>query len=182
MQKLGNLARLLFWLLLLSLVVAQLGAFHSLDRQGAQALEQYERHQHSRAAGIMCREGSADPFGAPVAQTVNIDNSEAALRYALGDGPLNLIPHTTADTVLILERTVKALVEDEGKVTVFVRYYGSSGDTRFALATATVMDRNPMLRPVYTRIGVPPASIVKTVELKGAPDRRTSTLQVAARH
>src|SRR5262245_5659028 len=152
MTTVGNAARTLFWLLLLALVVMQFIAPRSLDRERAAALSQLERDRQSRVIAIIQREEGASLFGVPVQQSIDIDDSEAvlrAIRFTPPEQPIDIILHTPGGLVLAAEQIAKALVEHQGKVTVFVPHYAMSGGTLIALAAdEIVMDPNAVLGPV----------------------------------
>src|SRR2546428_6092412 len=171
-QHVANLARAAFWLLLAVVILLQLGGSRGVDRQRAAALGEFERERNSRVIAMIHRQESASFFGVPVADSINIDDSEAvlrAIRYTPPEQPLDIILHTPGGLVLAAEQIAKALVERKGKVTVFVPHYAMSGGTLIALAAdEIVMDANAVLGPVDPQIGdMPAASIVKAVEIKG---------------
>src|SRR6266571_4425198 len=186
-QHVANLARAAFWLLLAVVILLQLGGSRGVDRQRAAALGEFERERNSRVIAMIHRQESASFFGVPVADSINIDDSEAvlrAIRYTPPEQPLDIILHTPGGLVLAAEQIAKALVERKGKVTVFVPHYAMSGGTLIALAAdEIVMDANAVLGPVDPQIGdMPAASIVKAVQiqvlLKQMPEKQA--LQVAA--
>jgi len=171
-QHVANLARAAFWLLLAVVILLQLGGSRGVDRQRAAALGEFERERNSRVIAMIHRQESASFFGVPVADSINIDDSEAvlrAIRYTPPEQPLDIILHTPGGLVLAAEQIAKALVERKGKVTVFVPHYAMSGGTLIALAAdEIVMDANAVLGPVDPQIGdMPAASIVKAVGIKG---------------
>jgi len=171
-QHVANLARAAFWLLLAVVILLQLGGSRGVDRQRAAALGEFERERNSRVIAMIHRQESASFFGVPVADSINIDDSEAvlrAIRYTPPEQPLDIILHTPGGLVLAAEQIAKALVERKGKVTVFVPHYAMSGGTLIALAAdEIVMDANAVLGPVDPQIGdMPAASSVKAVGIKG---------------
>src|SRR2546427_7572393 len=170
-QHLANLARAAFWLLLAVIVLLQVTGSRGVDRQRAAALGEFERERNSRVIAMIHRQESASFFGVPVADSINIDDSEAvlrAIRFTPPEEPLDIILHTPGGTVLAAEQIARALVERKGKVTVFVPHYAMSGGTLIALAAdEIVMDPNAVLGPVDPQIGdLPAGSIVKLLELK----------------
>src|SRR3989442_1709943 len=171
-QHLANIARAAFWLLLAVIVLLQLTGSRGFDRQRAAALGQFERERNSRVIAMIPRQENASLFGGPVADSISIHDSEAALRalrHTPPGQPIDIILHTPGGLVLAAEQIAKALVERKGKVTVFVPHYAMSGGTLIALAAdEIVMDANAVLGPVDPQIGdMPAASIVKAVEIKG---------------
>ena len=184
MTTIANAARTVFWLLLVALLVLQLAAPRSLERQRAAALGAFERQRQSRVIAIIQREESASLFGVSVQQSIGIDDSEAvlrAIRFTPPEQPIDIILHTPGGMVLAAEQIAKALAERKGKVTVFVPHYAMSGGTLIALAAdEIVMDPNAVLGPVDPQIGdMPAASIVRAVEVKGPQHVDDDTLMVA---
>jgi ClpP class serine protease len=171
-RHLANIARAVFWLALLAIVLAQVLGPRSLERSRAAMLSRFEEERKSRAIAMIHREESTSFLGVPVAASITIDDSEAvlrAIRLTPPEQPIDVILHTPGGLVLAAEQIAKALVEHKGKVTVFVPHYAMSGGTLIALAAdEIVMDPNAVLGPVDPQIGdMPAASIVKVVELKG---------------
>lgn len=184
MQRFANLARAMFWLLLIGVVVVELRATPALERQRDAALARIEQERHSRAIALIDREESANLFGVRFSQSIGIDDSEAvlrAIRFTPPDEPIDIILHTPGGTVLAAEQIARALAEHKGKVTVFVPHYAMSGGTLIALAAdEIVMDPNAVLGPVDPQIGdTPAASIVKAVEIKGPQRVSDDTLVLA---
>jgi ClpP class serine protease len=184
MQTLANLSRMAFWLLLVGIVFLQVTGTGSVERQRSMALSQVEQERHSRVIAVIHREESGSLFGVPIMQSISIDDSEAvlrAIRFTPPDEPIDIILHTPGGTVLAAEQIAKALAARKGKVTVFVPHYAMSGGTLIALAAdEIVMDSNAVLGPVDPQIGgLPAASIVKAVEMKGVQHVHDETLIVA---
>jgi ClpP class serine protease len=183
-QKLANLARAAFWLLLVVVILMQLNGSSGVERQRAATLGQFERERNSRVIALIHRQENASLLGVPVMGSISIDDSEAvlrAIRLTPPEQPIDIILHTPGGTVLAAEQIAKALVEREGKVTVFVPHYAMSGGTLIALAAdEIVMDPNAVLGPVDPQIGeLPAASIVAAVQIKGAQHVSDETLIVA---
>jgi ClpP class serine protease len=183
-STIGNVARAVFWMLLVTLVLLQLMAPRSLERQRAGALSEFESERRSRVIAIIQREEGASLLGVPVQQSIGIDDSEAvlrAIRFTPSEQPIDIILHTPGGMVLAAEQIAKALLERKGKVTVFVPHYAMSGGTLIALAAdQIVMDPNAVLGPVDPQIDdMPAASIVHAVEVKGAQHVDDETLIVA---
>ena len=172
-QRLANLARAAFWLLLTVIVLLQLFGGRAPEKERAALLGRFEAERNSRVIALIHRQESASVFGVPVASSISIDDSEAvlrAIRLTPPEQPLDIILHTPGGLVLAAEQIAKALVERKGKVTVFVPHYAMSGGTLIALAAdEVVMDANAVLGPVDPQIGdMPAASIVNAVQIKGA--------------
>ena len=184
MQKLANVARAAFWLLLAAVVLVQLAGTGSLERRRSAAIGQIEQERGSRVIAIIHREEGGTLLGVPIAQSISIDDSEAvlrAIRFTPPDRPIDVILHTPGGAVLAAEQIATALAARKGKVTVFVPHYAMSGGTLIALAAdEIVMDANAVLGPVDPQIGgLPAASLVKAVELKGVRHVDDETLVVA---
>ena len=170
-RTLANLARTIFWVGLLVIVVQQVRGPSRLDDERASVLDRFQQQRKSRAIAMIHRQETVSLFGVPVSHYVDIDDSEAvlrAIRLTPPDQPIDLILHTPGGLVLAAEQIAHALAEHKGKVTVFVPHYAMSGGTLIALtADEVVMDPNAVLGPVDPQIGdLPAASIVKLVDLK----------------
>jgi len=170
-RTLANLARTIFWVGLLVIVVQQVRGPSRLDDERASVLDRFQQQRKSRAIAMIHRQETVSLFGVPVSHYIDIDDSEAvlrAIRLTPPDQPIDLILHTPGGLVLAAEQIAHALAEHKGKVTVFVPHYAMSGGTLIALtADEVVMDPNAVLGPVDPQIGdLPAASIVKLVDLK----------------
>jgi ClpP class serine protease len=174
-QRLGSLARLVFWVLLVGLLLLQVTQSGRLSAARAQVLERFQDERKSRVIALIHRQDTVSILGVPVTSYIDIDDSEALLRVIRltpPEQPIDVILHTPGGLVLAAEQIARALAEHKGKVTVFVPHYAMSGGTLIALAAdAIVMDPNAVLGPVDPQIGeLPAASIVKVLEIK-KPDR-----------
>jgi len=183
-QHLANVARAAFWLLLAIIILIQLGGSRGVDNRRAAALGQFEQERNSRVIALIHRQESGSLLGLPVMGSISIDDSEAvlrAIRLTPPEQPIDIILHTPGGTVLAAEQIAKALVEREGKVTVFVPHYAMSGGTLIALAAdEIVMDPNAVLGPVDPQVGdLPAASIVQAVQIKGPQRVSDDTLILA---
>jgi ClpP class serine protease len=171
LRKLANVARLIFWIGLLVVIVQQVRGPARVDDARAAVLDRFQQQRKSRAIAMIHREETVSLFGVPVSRYIDIDDSEAvlrAIRLTPPDQPIDLILHTPGGLVLAAEQIAHALAGHKGKVTVFVPHYAMSGGTLIALtADEVVMDPNAVLGPVDPQIGdMPAASIVKLTELK----------------
>ena len=182
---LANLARFLFWLLLIVLVVLTVFS-RSGDKQAVrnQLLEQFQGERKSRVIAMIHRQESTSVLGVPVANHIDIEDSEAvlrAIRLTPSDQPIDLILHTPGGLVLAAEQIAKALAARKAKVTVFIPHYAMSGGTLIALAAdEIVMDANAVLGPVDPQIGdAPAASILRVLELKKPEDIDDQTIMLA---
>lgn len=170
---LAQLARLVFWLLVIGLIlVAVAGRFDTSQQQMRNALiEQFQAERNSRVIAMIHRQESDSVLGVQVSSSIGIEDSEAvlrAIRLTPDDQPIDLILHTPGGLVLAAEQIAMALAEHKGKVTVFVPHYAMSGGTLIAMAAQEiVMDRNAVLGPVDPQIGgVAASSILQVVQIK----------------
>ncbi|HEX2825158.1 MAG TPA: ATP-dependent Clp protease proteolytic subunit [Burkholderiales bacterium] len=182
---LANIARFLFWALLVFVVVMVIFG-RSADLQGARnaLLEEFQAERKTRVIAMIHRQESASVLGVPLASHIDIEDSEAvlrAIRLTPPDQPIDLILHTPGGLVLAAEQIAKALAERKAKVTVFIPHYAMSGGTLIALAAdEIVMDANAVLGPVDPQIGdAPAASILRVLEVKKPEDIDDSTIILA---
>lgn len=171
LDRVASLARALFWLVLLAIVLSVAIGSRSPESARTELLSRFEKERNSRVIALIHREDSVSLFGVPVASHISIDDSEAvlrAIRLTPAEQPIDIILHTPGGLVLAAEQIAKALVEHKGKVTVFVPHYAMSGGTLIALAAdEIVMDPNAVLGPVDPQIGdMPAASIVNVLAVK----------------
>ena len=181
---LANLARTLFWLLLIILILSQLFRSPSLEGKRLAAIEAIQEERGSRVITLIHREETVSLFGIPVNKYIDIDDAEAILRVIRltpGDKPIDLIVHTPGGLVLAASQIAHAIQKHKGKVTVFVPHYAMSGGTLIALAAGEiVMDPNAVLGPVDPQIGqYPAASIIRAVEIKTPEKAEDETLILA---
>ncbi len=170
-NRLKSVAKLLFWVLLIVLLLQQVSGPAQLAASRARILDQFQSLRKSRAIAMIHREETYSLFGVPVSSSIDIEDSEAilrAIRLTPQDQPIDVILHTPGGLLLAAEQIAKALVGHKGKVTVLVPHYAMSGGTLIALAAdEIVMDPNAVLGPVDPQIGdMPAASIVKLLDLK----------------
>jgi ClpP class serine protease len=182
---LANLARFLFWLALLGVVVMTFYG-RSIDLQSArgQLLQQFQEERKSRVIAMIHRQERASVLGVPVTSHIDIEDSEAvlrAIRLTPPEQPIDFILHTPGGLVLAAGQIAKALAERKAKVTVFIPHYAMSGGTLIALAAdEIVMDSNAVLGPVDPQIGgAPAASILKVLEAKKPEDIDDATIVLA---
>ncbi len=170
-SRLWKAGKVLFWLVIGYVVLAQFLAPSRLESARADLLDQFQQQRKSRVIAMIHRQDTVSLFGVPVSSSISIDDSEAvlrAIRLTPPEQPIDFILHTPGGLLLAAEQIAKALVEHKGKVTVFVPHYAMSGGTLMALAAdEIVMDSNAVLGPVDPQIAdMPAASIVKMVEIK----------------
>jgi ClpP class serine protease len=170
-SRLFRTTRNVLWLAIVLMVLLQLFGPERLAAARAAALDDFQQQRHSRVIAMIHRQETVSLFGVPVSSSIDIEDSEAilrAIRATPPEQPIDLILHTPGGLVLAAEQIAHALVEHQGKVTVFVPHYAMSGGTLLALtADELVMDPNAVLGPVDPQIGdLPAASIVKLLELK----------------
>ena len=182
---LANVARFLFWLLLVAIVLLVVLS-RSGNMQGArdQLLTQFQTERKSRVIAMIHRQEPASVLGGPLESHIDIEDSEAvlrAIRLTPPDQPIDFILHTPGGLVLAAGQIAKALADRKAKVTVFVPHYAMSGGTLIALAAdEIVMDENAVLGPVDPQIGgAPAASILKVLEVKKPEHIDDSTIVLA---
>ena len=183
-STLANLARTLFWLLLIILILSQFFGSPSLEGKRLAAIEAIQEERGSRVITLIHREETVSLFGIPVNKYIDIDDAEAILRVIRltpADKPIDLIVHTPGGLVLAASQIAHAIQKRKGKVTVFVPHYAMSGGTLIALAAGEiVMDPNAVLGPVDPQIGqFPAASIIRAVEMKTPEKAEDQTLILA---
>jgi ClpP class serine protease len=163
--------RTLFWMWIVVVILLQLWEPARVAAAREAALDAFQQQRHSRVIAMIHRQETVSLFGVPISSSIDIEDSEAilrAIRSTPPEQPIDLILHTPGGLVLAAEQIAHALIERQGKVTVFVPHYAMSGGTLLALtADEVVMDPNAVLGPVDPQIGdLPAASIVKLLELK----------------
>ena len=183
--NLAQVARLVFWLLLIGFVLLQVfGGGDTTQKKRDMLLDQFQSERKSRVIALIHRQESQSILGVQVSSHINVEDSEAvlrAIRLTPDDQPIDLILHTPGGLVLAAEQIAKALVERKGKVTVFIPHYAMSGGTLIALAAdEIVMDRNAVLGPVDPQIGeMPAASILQVLKIKKPEHISDETLMMA---
>jgi ClpP class serine protease len=170
-QRLAGLARILFWVVLVVIVLQQVYGSNRPAVARASVLERFQQERKSRVIALIHREDTVTIFGVPLSSSISIEDSEAvlrAIRLTPEEQPIDVILHTPGGLVLAAEQIAMALVQRKARVTVFVPHYAMSGGSLIALAAdEIVMDPNAVLGPVDPQIGdMPAASILRVVELK----------------
>jgi ClpP class serine protease len=170
-QRLAGLAKILFWVVLVVIVLQQVYGTNRPAVARASVLERFQQERKSRVIALIHRQDTVTLFGVPVGSSISIEDSEAvlrAIRLTPEDQPIDVILHTPGGLVLAAEQIAMALVQRKARVTAFVPHYAMSGGSLIALAAdEIVMDPNAVLGPVDPQIGdMPAASILRVVELK----------------
>jgi len=170
-QRVASLAKTLFWLVLIVVVLQQVYGSNRLETARSSVLDRFQQQRKSRVIALINRQETVTLFGVPVSSSISIEDSEAvlrAIRLTPEDQPIDVILHTPGGLVLAAEQISKALVQRKAKVTAFVPHYAMSGGSLIALAAdEIVMDPNAVLGPVDPQIGdMPAASIVKLLAIK----------------
>jgi ClpP class serine protease len=170
-QRLAGLAKILFWVVLVVIVLQQVYGSNRPAVARTSVLERFQQERKSRVIALIHREDTVTIFGVPVGSSISIEDSEAvlrAIRLTPEDQPIDVILHTPGGLVLAAEQIAMALVQRKARVTAFVPHYAMSGGSLIALAAdEIVMDPNAVLGPVDPQIGdMPAASILRVVELK----------------
>jgi ClpP class serine protease len=174
-QRLASLAKLLFWLVLIVIVLQQVYGANRPEIARATVLDRFQQERKARVIALIHRQETVTLFGVPVGSSISIEDSEAvlrAIRLTPENQPIDVILHTPGGLVLAAEQIAKALVLRKAKVTAFVPHYAMSGGSLIALAAdEIVMDPNAVLGPVDPQIGdMPASSIVKLLSLKKTED------------
>jgi len=183
-QRLASLAKILFWLVLIAVVLQQVYGANRPEVARAQLIERFQQERKSRVIALIHRQDTVTLFGVPVGSSISIEDSEAvlrAIRLTPENQPIDVILHTPGGLVLAAEQIAKALVMRKAKVTAFVPHYAMSGGSLIALAAdEIVMDPNAVLGPVDPQVGdMPAASIVKVLTLKRPESIDDETLILA---
>ena len=182
---LANVARFLFWLLLILIVLLFVfGRAADTQTSRSRLLQQFQTERKARVIAMIHRQESTGLFGLSGENHIDIEDSEAvlrAIRLTPPDQPIDFILHTPGGLVLAAGQIAKALAERKAKVTVFIPHYAMSGGTLIALAAdEIVMDANAVLGPVDPQIGgAPAASVLKVLETKKPEDIDDSTIILA---
>jgi len=170
---LANIARMLFWLLLIGLIIFALVGRqdNTLQQTRTRLVEQFQAERNSRVIALIHRQERDSILGVQVSSSIGIEDSEAvlrAIRLTPDEQPIDLVLHTPGGLVLAAEQIAMALAEHKGKVTVFVPHYAMSGGTLIAMAAQEiVMDRNAVLGPVDPQVGgIAASSILQVVQIK----------------
>jgi ClpP class serine protease len=174
-QRLASLAKILFWLVLIVIVLQQVYGANRPEIARATVLDRFQQERKARVIALIHRQETVTLFGVPVGSSISIEDSEAvlrAIRLTPENQPIDVILHTPGGLVLAAEQIAKALVLRKAKVTAFVPHYAMSGGSLIALAAdEIVMDPNAVLGPVDPQIGdMPASSIVKLLSLKKTED------------
>jgi ClpP class serine protease len=170
-KKVVRTLRGLAWVVLAFVVAQPFCSTARVTAQRAALLDQFQGQRNSRVIAMIHRQETVSLLGVPVSTFIDIEDSEAvlrAIRLTPPDQPIDVILHTPGGLVLAAEQIAHALINHQGKVTVFVPHYAMSGGTLLALtADQIVMDPNAVLGPVDPQIDdMPAASIVKVVAAK----------------
>jgi len=183
-SALANLARFLFWVLLIVIIIYHWTGSSTLDDKRMAALDAFQSERGNRVITLIHREETVSLLGVPVSKYIDIDDAEAilrAIRLTPDEKPIDLIIHTPGGLVLAASQIAHALKAHKGKITVFIPHYAMSGGTLIALAAdEIVMDPNAVLGPVDPQIGdLPAASIVRAVKTKTPQKVEDQTLILA---
>jgi ClpP class serine protease len=183
-QRVVSLAKILFWLVLIGVILQQAYGANRPEVARNQLLDRFQQERKSRVIALIHRQDTVTLFGVPVASSISIEDSEAvlrAIRLTPENQPIDVILHTPGGLVLAAEQIAKALVLRKAKVTAFVPHYAMSGGSLIALAAdEIVMDPNAVLGPVDPQIGsIPAASILKVLTTKKPEDVDDETVILA---
>ena len=183
-QRLVSVAKALFWLVLIAVILQQVYGANRPEVARSQLLDRFQQERKSRVIALINRQDTVTLFGVPVSSSISIEDSEAvlrAIRLTPENQPIDVILHTPGGLVLAAEQIARALIQRTAKVTAFVPHYAMSGGSLIALAAdEIVMDPNAVLGPVDPQVGsMPAASIVKILAIKKPADIDDETLILA---
>lgn len=183
-QRLVSVAKGLFWLVLIAVILQQVYGANRPEVARTQLLDRFQQERKSRVIALINRQDTVTLFGVPVSSSISIEDSEAvlrAIRLTPENQPIDVILHTPGGLVLAAEQIARALIQRTAKVTAFVPHYAMSGGSLIALAAdEIVMDPNAVLGPVDPQVGsMPAASIVKILAIKKPEDIDDETLILA---
>jgi ClpP class serine protease len=183
-QRLVSVAKALFWLVLIAVILQQVYGANRPEVARTQLLDRFQQERKSRVIALINRQDTVTLFGVPVSSSISIEDSEAvlrAIRLTPENQPIDVILHTPGGLVLAAEQIARALIQRTAKVTAFVPHYAMSGGSLIALAAdEIVMDPNAVLGPVDPQVGsMPAASIVKILATKRPEDIDDETLILA---
>jgi ClpP class serine protease len=183
-HRLVSLAKALFWLVLIGVILQQVYGANRPEKARAQLLDRFQQERKSRVIALIHRQDTVTLFGVPIGSSISIEDSEAvlrAIRLTPENQPIDVILHTPGGLVLAAEQIAKALVQRKAKVTAFVPHYAMSGGSLIALAAdEIVMDPNAVLGPVDPQVGsIPAASIVRVLAMEKHENIDDETLILA---
>ncbi len=161
----------IFWVLLIAYSLWPIFQQRQIFSQRVQMLRRIEQARGTRVIAMIHRQESVAILGIPVANYIDIEDSEQvlrAIRLTPPDLPIDIILHTPGGLVLAAEQIAHAVAAHPSRVAVFVPHYAMSGGTLLALAADEIhMDENAVLGPVDPQIGeYPAASILAAVRGK----------------
>lgn len=157
-----------------------------LQSERIKIMKKIEKTTNSRVITLIHRQERISLFGIPFYRYIDIEDCEQvlrAIRMTPPDKPITLIVHTPGGLVLAATQIALALKGHPAKKTVIVPHYAMSGGTLIALAADEIcMDPYAVLGPVDPQLSdpklgtVPAASIIRTIESKGAEKVDDETL------
>jgi len=157
-----------------------------LQSERIKIMKKIEKMTNSKVITLIHRQERISLFGIPFYRYIDIEDCEQvlrAIRMTPPDKPITLIVHTPGGLVLAATQIALALRGHPAKKTVIVPHYAMSGGTLIALAADEIcMDPYAVLGPVDPQLSdpkmgtVPAASIIKTIEAKGAKKVDDETL------
>lgn len=160
----------------------------ALDRARRRELVNLGVKRGSNVITIIHRQETLALFGIPLAQYIDIDDSEEvlrAIRLTPPDTPIDIIIHTPGGLALAATQIAFALDAHPAKKTVMIPHYAMSGGTLIALAADEIMmDPHAVLGPVDPQLGdqqgtYAASSILKVVETKKTDELDDRTLYLA---
>src|ERR1044072_6830597 len=110
-QRVASLAKTLFWLVLIVVVLQQVYGSNRLETARSSVLDRFQQQRKSRVIALINRQETVTLFGVPVSSSISIEDSEAvlrAIRLTPEDQPIDVILHTPGGLVLAAEQISKA--------------------------------------------------------------------------
>jgi ClpP class serine protease len=151
----------LFWLFFMIAVIQPILRQKLIEAARKRLLTRIEQQRGSRVILLIHRQETMSLIGFPILRYIDINDSEEVLRaihMTDADVPIDLILHTPGGLVLAALQIADALVDRQGKVTVFVPHFAMSGGTLIALAAdEIIMSPHAVLGPLDPQIGQCPA-------------------------
>lgn len=174
----------LFWVFIMLASLEPVMKQQFLEAWRRRLIARIEHKRKSRVILLAHRQETMSFLGFPVAQYIDVNDSEEVIRAIhLTDPnvPIDLVLHTPGGLVLAATQIARAINRRKGKVTAIVPHYAMSGGTLIALAAdEIVMAEHAVLGPVDPQLGqYPAASLLKVVEEKSKDRIDDQTLILA---
>ena len=181
------------WIIILILVIIFIFVVPFAQRRAIaiarrRLLFQLGLNRKSQVITLIHRQETVTLLGIPIAQYIDIDDSEEVLRAIRSTPPgvpIDLILHTPGGLALAATQIALSLRAHPNRKTVIIPHYAMSGGTLIALAAdAIIMDPHAAMGPVDPQLmdqtGVYPAiSLLKVLEKKNIDKIHDRTIMLA---